>query len=134
MFANQREERREPEQESVRVRRNHDLLEHELDHVGEGLRAALEERQIDAIRALPRLHPADHLALGERVERHAEDQRDHDHDRLHQRQERKGPVRRDQAGQPVAQRGPIPHQITVRVMRPSFVLDNGSEPRTSASV
>ena len=38
----QREERREPEQESVRVRRDQDLLEHQLDDVRERLRQARE--------------------------------------------------------------------------------------------
>src|SRR5262249_14931388 len=58
-----------------RARRNDDLLEQQLEDVGEGLEQA---ERTDAVRADAHLDPADHLALGQRQIGHSDDQRDGD--------------------------------------------------------
>jgi hypothetical protein len=55
------------------------------------------------------LHPADDLALGERVERHGQDEADHDHEDLHGVSSGDAQYSRDHAGQPIPQRTPLPH-------------------------
>ena len=105
-------------------------LNMQLEHVRERLRSSRNPQQIDPVRALARLHPADDLALGQRVVGHHDDQADHDHDGLHEDEQRRGPVGRDPLGQPVANWAPFPHgQITSRARRPSLVLASASDPR-----
>ena len=78
----ERQHRRDEEQVAARPRRDDDLLEDELEHIGEGLQ---EPERPYPVGADANLHPADHLALGERQVGNAQDQRHGDDDDLGER-------------------------------------------------
>src|SRR5262249_36237727 len=85
-----REQRCDEEEIAVRARRNDDLLEQQLEDVGEGLEQA---ERTHAIRADAHLDPANHLALGQREIRHTDDQWDRDRDDLRHRPYERPPGR-----------------------------------------
>src|SRR5690606_21830875 len=74
------EKRRDDEQDAVRPRREDHFLEEQLEHVRERLQ---EAARAHAVRADAALHVADDLALGQRQERHREDEAGEDHRDLH---------------------------------------------------
>ena len=82
----------------VGLRRDDHFLHQQLEHVGERLADAGQQAEdAHAVRSAAQLHPADDLALPERQQRHAEDQRDGDHQDPHRglpvvRQRRPGGV------------------------------------------
>ena len=89
-----RQNRRNEEQVAARARRQHDLLEDQLEYV----RKRLEQpERPHAVRTDPHLHPADHLALGQREVGDGQDQRDRDGDDLGERPHR-GPRGAEEAG------------------------------------
>jgi hypothetical protein len=72
-------------QEGVRARGHDAFLEQHLEDVGEGLDDAEARHQLaDEHGPVAHVHPADHLALEQRVERHGHRERDHQRDDLDQ--------------------------------------------------
>ncbi len=103
----QRQHRREQKQQLVGAARNDDLLEHQLDGVGDRLQPTLGP---DPVRPHAHLHVTDDLALGEGEIGHQQHQRCNDHHDLDQN------LNHDRQGVPEVDHHP--HQAFSTVIEP----------------